>query len=79
MSRARTRDRCASQLLDLTTADSAIVEFELYVNATDVLRSRRDYLAGSYKRLGELYASKGKHPQGDRELLQSIDLERCRP
>ena len=65
-----------AEAFDLTNqADSAIVEFELYVNATDVtLRSRRDYLAGSYKRLGELYATKGNTPKAIENYQKFIDL-----
>jgi tetratricopeptide (TPR) repeat protein/TolB-like protein len=55
--------------------DSAIAEFELYVNAPDVLlQSRRDYLAGSYKRLGELYASKGNPAKAIENYQKFIDL-----
>jgi tetratricopeptide (TPR) repeat protein len=65
-----------AEAFDLTNqADSAIAEFELYVNTTDVLlRSRRDYLAGSYKRLGELYASKGNTAKAIENYQKFVDL-----
>ncbi|MDQ8153359.1 MAG: protein kinase [Gemmatimonadota bacterium] len=50
-----------AQALDLAgQADSAITEFEKYVAFPDAtFQLHRDYLAGSHKRLGELYEAKG--------------------
>jgi tetratricopeptide (TPR) repeat protein len=65
-----------AEAFDLTNQpDSAIAEFERYVNAPDVLLvSRRDYLAGSFKRLGELYAAKGNTAKAIENYQQFIDL-----
>jgi tetratricopeptide (TPR) repeat protein len=55
--------------------DSAIAEFELYAAAPDVLlQSRRDYLAGSYKRLGELYEAKANTAKAIENYQLFIDL-----
>jgi tetratricopeptide (TPR) repeat protein len=55
--------------------DSAIAEFERYVGTIDVLfRSRPDYLAGSYKRLGELYETKGNTAKAIENYQKFIDL-----
>jgi tetratricopeptide (TPR) repeat protein len=50
-----------AQALDLANQpDSAIAEFERFVAFRDAVYSlHRDYLAGSHKRLGELYDAKG--------------------
>jgi tetratricopeptide (TPR) repeat protein len=55
--------------------DSAIAEFERYVDAVDVyFRTKPDYLAGSYKRLGELYETKGNTPKAIESYQKFIDL-----
>ena len=61
---------------DLTNQpDSAIAEFERYIGTVDVLmRSRPDYLAGSYKRLGELYETKGNTAKAIENYQKFVDL-----
>jgi tetratricopeptide (TPR) repeat protein/tRNA A-37 threonylcarbamoyl transferase component Bud32 len=50
-----------AQALDLANEpDSAIAEFEQFIATKDpYLQTHRDFLAGSHKRLGELYDTKG--------------------
>jgi len=72
-----------AQALDLANQpDSAIVEFERYVAFNDpTLRLHRDFLAGSHKRLGELYDAKGitvkalEHYQKFADLWKDADPE----
>jgi eukaryotic-like serine/threonine-protein kinase len=65
-----------AQAFDLANEpDSAIVEFELYANASDVLlQTQRNFLAGSYKRLGELYEGKGNATKAIENYQKFIDL-----
>lgn len=65
-----------AQAFDLASQpDSAIVEFERYVQYTDpYLGLHRDYLAGSHKRLGELYDSKGNAAKAIENLQKFVDL-----
>jgi tetratricopeptide (TPR) repeat protein len=65
-----------AQLFDLTNQpDSAIVEFERYVATPDVwLTTSRNYLAGSYKRLGELYEAKGNASKAIENYQKFVDL-----
>jgi tetratricopeptide (TPR) repeat protein len=62
--------------LDLANQpDSAIVEFERFVAYRDPTYSlRRDYLAGSYKRLGELYDAKGNTAKSIEYYQKFTDL-----
>ena len=61
---------------DLTDQpDSAIAEFERYIGSIDpFFRSKPDYLAGSYKRLGELYEAKGNTTKAIENYQKFIDL-----
>ncbi len=61
---------------DLTNQpDSAIAEFERYVGAIDAFfRSKPDYQAGSFKRLGELYEAKGNTAKAIENYQKFIDL-----
>jgi tetratricopeptide (TPR) repeat protein len=55
--------------------DSAIAEFERYVDTPDpVLTTRADYLAGSYNRLGELYEAKGNTAKAIENYEQFVEL-----
>ncbi len=55
--------------------DSAIVEFERFIDTQDPqLNSRQEYLAGSYKRLGELYEAKGNAAKAIENYQKFIDL-----
>jgi len=65
-----------AQVFDQTNQpDSAIVEFEKYVTAPDVwLNASRNYLAGSYKRLGELYEAKGNASKAIENYQKFVDL-----
>ena len=59
----------------LNQPDSAIAEFELYVHTSDgLLRSRANYYAGSFKRLGELYEAKGNTAKAIENYRKFIDL-----
>jgi tetratricopeptide (TPR) repeat protein len=65
-----------AQAFDLSSqADSAIVEFEKYVAYRDPLYTlHRDFLAGSHKRLGELYDAKGNTAKAAEHYQQFVDL-----
>ena len=65
-----------AQALDLANQpDSAIVEFERYVNAPDaLLQTQRNFLAGSYKRLGELYDAKKDDARAIENYQKFVDL-----
>jgi tetratricopeptide (TPR) repeat protein len=65
-----------AQAFDQTNQpDSAIVEFERYVATPDVwLTTSRNYLAGSYKRLGELYEAKGNASKAIENYQKFVDL-----
>ena len=72
-----------AQALDLANQpDSAIAEFERYAAFTDSnLQLHRDFLAGTHKRLGELYDAKGsaakalEHYQKCGDLWKDADAE----
>jgi tetratricopeptide (TPR) repeat protein len=57
-------------------ADSARVSYERYQNTPETLRWTTDqwYLAGSHKRLGELYEAKGDRQQALSHYLKFVDL-----
>ncbi|MBI3504282.1 MAG: protein kinase [Proteobacteria bacterium] len=66
-----------AQALDLMNQpDSAIAEFERYVAAGPnyQLGTQRDFLAGSYKRLGELYDAKGNSAKALENYEKFVDL-----
>ncbi len=65
-----------AQALDLAIQpDSAIAEFERFVAFRDATYSlNRDYLAGSHKRLGELYDAKGNTVKALEHYLKFVDL-----
>ena len=65
-----------AQAFDLTNQpDSAIAEFERYVAAPDVLlQTQRNFLAGSFKRLGELYETKGNTAKAIENYQKFVDL-----
>ena len=65
-----------AQALDLADQpDSAIAEFERYIAAQDVfLISQRNFLAGSHKRLGELYDAKGNTPRAIEHYEKFVEL-----
>ena len=65
-----------AQAFDQTNQpDSAIVEFEKYVATPDVwLVTSRNYLAGSYKRMGELYEAKKNDAKAIENYQKFIDL-----
>ena len=65
-----------AQALDLANQpDSAIAEFELYASANDGwLTTQRDFLAGSHKRLGELYDTKGNTAKAMEHYQKFVDL-----
>jgi eukaryotic-like serine/threonine-protein kinase len=65
-----------AQAFDLTNQpDSAIAEFERFVDSVDgLLRTKPDYLAGSFKRLGELYEAKGNTTKAVENYQKFIDL-----
>ncbi|MBM3906817.1 MAG: protein kinase [Gemmatimonadetes bacterium] len=65
-----------AQALDLAgQPDSAIVEFEKYTAYPDAsYQLHRDYLAGSHKRLGELYDAKGNSAKAMEHYQKFIDL-----
>ncbi|MFI5244463.1 MAG: protein kinase, partial [Gemmatimonadales bacterium] len=65
-----------AQAFDQTNQpDSAIVEFERYVAIPDVwLNTSRYYLAGSYKRLGELYDAKKNDAKAIENYQKFVDL-----
>jgi tetratricopeptide (TPR) repeat protein len=55
--------------------DSAIVEYERYVSTPDPwLFSNGNFLAGSYKRLGELYDAKKNDAKAIESYQKFIDL-----
>jgi tetratricopeptide (TPR) repeat protein len=55
--------------------DSATAEFERYIAAPDVfLTTQRNFLAGSHKRLGELYDAKGNAPKALEHYEKFVDL-----
>ena len=65
-----------AQALDLANQpDSAIAEFERFVAFRDATYSlNRDYLAGSHKRLGELYDAKGNTVKALENYQKFVDL-----
>ena len=65
-----------AQALDLANQpDSAIAEFEVYANVNDPwLQTQRDFLAGSHKRLGELYDAKGNTAKAIEHYEKFVDL-----
>jgi tetratricopeptide (TPR) repeat protein len=65
-----------AQAFDVTDQpDSAIAEFERFVDTADpFMRSKPDFLAGSYKRLGELYETKGNTARAIENYQKFIDL-----
>jgi eukaryotic-like serine/threonine-protein kinase len=65
-----------AQAFDLANQpDSAIVEFERYVAYRDPFYTlHRDFLAGSHKRLGELYDAKGNTTKAIAHYQQFVDL-----
>jgi tetratricopeptide (TPR) repeat protein/tRNA A-37 threonylcarbamoyl transferase component Bud32 len=66
-----------AQSYDLTgKSDSAIAVFEEYLKTADVVRVFRDgyYLAGTHKRLGELYEAKGDRQNALTHYLAFVDL-----
>jgi tetratricopeptide (TPR) repeat protein len=65
-----------AQALDLANQpDSAIAEFERYAAFTDpYLQLHRDFLAGSHKRLGELYDAKGNTAKALTNYQKFVDL-----
>ncbi len=65
-----------AQALDLADQpDSAIAEFERFVAFRDAIYSlNRDYLAGSHKRLGELYDAKGSTAKAIEHYQKFVDL-----
>ncbi|HVT40763.1 MAG TPA: protein kinase [Gemmatimonadaceae bacterium] len=65
-----------AQAFDLAEQpDSAIVEFERYVAAPDpYLITRRNFLAGSHKRLGELYEAKGNADKAAEHYRTFIEM-----
>ncbi|MBA4072770.1 MAG: hypothetical protein C0497_13170 [Gemmatimonas sp.] len=65
-----------AQAFDLANQpDSAIAEFERFVAFRDATYSlRRDYLAGSHKRLGELYDAKGNAAKAIEHYQKFVDL-----
>jgi tetratricopeptide (TPR) repeat protein len=66
-----------AQAYDLSgQPDSAIAVFERYVNASVATRMGTDewYLAGTHKRLGELYEAKGDRQNAMSHYLKFIDL-----
>ena len=56
--------------------DSAIAVFERYLAANDADRvfTDQEYLAGTYKRLGELYEAKGDKQRAARNYAKFVDL-----
>lgn len=57
--------------------DDAIREFENYLNSTDARRGATadpQFLAGSYKRLAELYEAKGDRAKAGANYAKFIDL-----
>ena len=65
-----------AQAYDLTNQpDSAIVEFERYASSHDIfLSTQRNFLAGTFKRLGELYEAKGNTAKAIENYQKFIDL-----
>lgn len=65
-----------AQAFDLASQpDSAIVEFERYIAYRDPLYMlHRDFLAGSHKRLGELYDAKGNAVKAVEHYQRFVDL-----
>ncbi len=65
-----------AQALDLANQpDSAIAEFEQFTSFTDpYLATHRDFLAGSHKRLGELYEAKGNTAKALEHYEEFVDL-----
>jgi tetratricopeptide (TPR) repeat protein len=59
-------------------ADSAIAMFEQYISTPDVSRMEFDqdptYLAGTYKRLGELYEAKGERVKAASNYRKFVEL-----